>query len=213
MRTSPYQTDHAVNPPKVLTGWKEISTYLRLSVRTAQRYESIGLPVRRIGVGPRRPVIAFAEELDAWEKAAPTHFFDVIADLKAKVYSLEIELTSLKHQLENPRAEKLATESERSKRKPRRRSTTVALSISIIGSWRSEVLDKKILSSMDNENWHDAYRLTLLEVDGQKAAGKATAGRLREIEGDSSDHREEGDGLEHALDALKAPTTETNAWQ
>lgn len=102
MGTSPYQPDHAVNRPgmKVLTGWKEISTYLRSGVRTVQRWETIGLPVHRIGVGTIRPVIAFAEELDAWQKAAPTRFSDEIADLKAKVYSLEIELTSLKQELE-----------------------------------------------------------------------------------------------------------------
>jgi hypothetical protein len=88
---------------RVLTGWKEISTYLRSGVRTVQRWEILGLPVRRIGGGPRRPVIAFAEELDAWQRAAPTRFLDLIADLKAKVYSLEIELTSLKQQLKKQR--------------------------------------------------------------------------------------------------------------
>jgi hypothetical protein len=102
---SPHQPDQNINPPatKVLSGWKEISTYLRSGVRTAQRWETIGLPVRRIGVGQIRPVFAFAEELDAWEKAAPTHFLDVIADLKAKIYSLEVELTSLKQQLADQR--------------------------------------------------------------------------------------------------------------
>jgi hypothetical protein len=102
---SPHQFNSDINRPamKVLRGWKEISTYLRSGVRTAQRWETIGLPVRRIGVGQIRPVIAFAEELDAWQKEAPTGFSDVIADLKAKVYSLEIELALLKRQLENQR--------------------------------------------------------------------------------------------------------------
>jgi hypothetical protein len=86
---------------RVLTGWKEISIYLRSGVRTAQRWEIIGLPVRRIGVGPIRPVIAFAEELDAWQKAAPTRLSDVVAELKAKVRALEVELISLKKELEN----------------------------------------------------------------------------------------------------------------
>lgn len=45
-------------------------------------------------------MIAFAEELDAWEKAAPARSADVIAALKAKVYSLEIELTSLIQQIQ-----------------------------------------------------------------------------------------------------------------
>jgi hypothetical protein len=102
---SPHQLNSDINRPamKVLSGWKEISTYLRSGVRTVQRWETIGLPVRRVGVGPVRPVIAFAEELDAWQKEAPTGFSDVIADLKAKVYCLEIELALLKRQLENQR--------------------------------------------------------------------------------------------------------------
>jgi hypothetical protein len=102
---SPHQLNSDINRPdmKVLSGWKEISIYLRSGVRTVQRWEAIGLPVRRVGVGPVRPVIAFAEELDAWQKEAPTGFSDVIADLKAKVYSLEIELALLKRQLENQR--------------------------------------------------------------------------------------------------------------
>jgi hypothetical protein len=88
---------------RVLTGWKEISTYLRSGVRTAQRWEIIGLPVRRIGLGPIRPVIAFAEELDAWQKAAPTRLSDVVAELSAKVRSLEVELNSLKKERKNER--------------------------------------------------------------------------------------------------------------
>ena len=44
-------------------------------------------------------MIAFAKELDAWQKAAPTRTSDVIADLNTKVYCLEIESTSLKIEL------------------------------------------------------------------------------------------------------------------
>ena len=80
---------------KVLTGCNQISKYLRTGVRTVQRWEILGLPVHRVGSGPRRLVIAFAEELDAWEKAAPARSSAVIAALKAKVCSLEIELASL----------------------------------------------------------------------------------------------------------------------
>ena len=71
---------------------------------------------------------------------------------------------------------------------------------------------------MNNENWEGAYRLAVVEVDGRKmperisAAREAIAGRLREMEGDS-DHREERDRLEHALNALKVLTTESQAWQ
>ena len=88
---------------RTLTGWKEISTFLRRGVRTVQRWESLGLPIHRIKGGRSSPVFAFAEELDAWEKATPTRVLDVMVDLKVKVESLEIEVNSLKQQLKNER--------------------------------------------------------------------------------------------------------------
>ena len=57
-------------PPKPGTefnGWKEIAQYLRVSVRTAQKFErERGLPVHR-GAGIKSPVYATAMELDAWK--------------------------------------------------------------------------------------------------------------------------------------------------
>lgn len=50
----------------ILTGWKEISKHLRYGVRTVQRWERNGLPVKRVSNGPRSPVVADSEELDAW---------------------------------------------------------------------------------------------------------------------------------------------------
>jgi hypothetical protein len=44
-----------------LEGWKEIATYLRRGVRTVQRWERDGLPVRRHGTGGA--VYAFKPEL------------------------------------------------------------------------------------------------------------------------------------------------------
>jgi hypothetical protein len=56
-----------VESPKVLNSWKEIANYLARAVRTAQRWEcNSKLPVHRIGNGPKAPVFAFGEELDAW---------------------------------------------------------------------------------------------------------------------------------------------------
>lgn len=52
--------------PVILTGWKEISSYLRYGVRTVQRWERNRLPVKRINNTPRSPVVADSEELDAW---------------------------------------------------------------------------------------------------------------------------------------------------
>lgn len=53
-----------------LTSWKEIAAHLRVSERTAQKWEADhGLPVRRTP-GEHGRVIAFADELDAWLRTA-----------------------------------------------------------------------------------------------------------------------------------------------
>ena len=56
--------------PRLLSSWKEIAVYLRVSVRTAQLWESErGLPVTR-PPGKRGVVWANEDELDAWRKSA-----------------------------------------------------------------------------------------------------------------------------------------------
>ena len=50
----------------ILTGWKEISAYLRYGVRTVQRWERNGLPVTRVTNSLRSPVVADSEALEAW---------------------------------------------------------------------------------------------------------------------------------------------------
>jgi len=55
----------------ILTGWKEIAEHLRCSVRTAQRWEGGGLPVKRVRKSPRAPVVADSDELDAWTLRNP----------------------------------------------------------------------------------------------------------------------------------------------
>jgi len=50
----------------ILTGGKEISEHLRYGVRTVQRWERNGLPVKRVNNSPRSPVAADSEQLDAW---------------------------------------------------------------------------------------------------------------------------------------------------
>jgi hypothetical protein len=50
----------------ILTGWKEISSHLRYGVRTLQRWERKGLPIRRVNQSPRSPVVADSDELEAW---------------------------------------------------------------------------------------------------------------------------------------------------
>jgi len=54
--------------------------YLDRGVRTVQRWErELGLPVHRIGRGPRSPVHAFPEELQAWLVQASTEHDELAA--------------------------------------------------------------------------------------------------------------------------------------
>jgi hypothetical protein len=58
---------------QILNGWKEISSYIRRSVRTVQRWEArLGLPVYRPALKDRSAVVAFSDELDRWiSRASP----------------------------------------------------------------------------------------------------------------------------------------------
>jgi len=56
----------------ILSGWKEIATYLGKGVRTVQRYEvAFRLPVRRPAAKARGSVVATREEIDAWVASSP----------------------------------------------------------------------------------------------------------------------------------------------
>lgn len=58
---------------RILNSWKEIAQYMRIGVRTAQRYESnLGLPVHRVGGKIPSPVFAFCAEIDQWLMVSPT---------------------------------------------------------------------------------------------------------------------------------------------
>jgi hypothetical protein len=53
-----------------LNSWKEIAGFLRVDVKTAQRWESTrGLPVRRLPGEGRKTVFAFQDEIEAWLSA------------------------------------------------------------------------------------------------------------------------------------------------
>jgi len=57
---------------EILTGWKDIASYLGKGVRTVQRYErGLGLPVRRPAGKSTGSVIATKAELGAWILASP----------------------------------------------------------------------------------------------------------------------------------------------
>lgn len=52
-----------------LRGWKSIAGYLGIPWKTAIQYANkLGLPVRKLGDGRNSPVVAFADELDAWKR-------------------------------------------------------------------------------------------------------------------------------------------------
>jgi len=51
----------------LLESWKEISAYLKRSVRTCRRWEAeLGLPIHRLDGTPRARVFAFPAQLDRW---------------------------------------------------------------------------------------------------------------------------------------------------
>jgi hypothetical protein len=57
---------------RILNGWKEIAECLNLTSRTAQRWERLGLPVRRVSNSPRSPIIAFSDEIESWVQRKAT---------------------------------------------------------------------------------------------------------------------------------------------
>ena len=96
----------------ILTGWKEISKYLRYGVRTVQRWERKGLPVKRVNNSPRSPVVADSDELEAWilhrrtlPPGAPQKLFDNLQ--RARELSREVQRNrkELQRKLETLRKE------------------------------------------------------------------------------------------------------------
>ncbi len=89
-----------------LTSWKEIAQHLGKGVRTVQRWEHEGLPVRRPRAGQKGRVLAFPEEIDKWvrtEYMRPDHesssevsgLHDAVAKLLAENESLRRNLNAL----------------------------------------------------------------------------------------------------------------------
>jgi hypothetical protein len=88
------------NRKQLLSGWKEIATYMHHGVRTVQRWERIGLSVRRVGNSDRSPVIALPEDLDVWTRSLHFPLLDRIEELRATISSLQAQICSLKRQLQ-----------------------------------------------------------------------------------------------------------------
>jgi len=61
------------DPTHTLTGWKEISSHLRVTVRTAQLWEKQrGLPIHRYPGDGKPRVYAYPLELEAWLRDSPS---------------------------------------------------------------------------------------------------------------------------------------------
>ena len=79
----------------ILSGWKDIATYMKRGVRTVQRWEHLGLPVRRPHERLRSAVVADTEELDAWLHHAPARDSTELTYLRSRVAELEAEVADL----------------------------------------------------------------------------------------------------------------------
>jgi CheY-like chemotaxis protein len=59
--------------PMILKGWKDIANYLRCGVRTVQRWERLGMPVRRPAKHKHSAVVAITKDIDEWlKRPSPT---------------------------------------------------------------------------------------------------------------------------------------------
>ena len=70
MPVPPTASDHLNTPPPAneprLEYWGEIALHLKRDIRTVQRWEKFGLPVRRVRIGEQDRVYAYRSELDKW---------------------------------------------------------------------------------------------------------------------------------------------------
>jgi hypothetical protein len=78
---------------------KEIANYMHQGVRTVQRWELIGLPVRRVRNYGRSPVIALPEDLDVWARSLHVPLLDRIEELRVTISWIEAQIRTLKRQL------------------------------------------------------------------------------------------------------------------
>ena len=92
-----------------LNGWKDIANYLGRGVRTVQRWEALGLPVRRPNSRLRSAVLSTAEEIDAWLEQCGNGRSDALQRLSGAptdAYgSLLQQLVGLRDQIEQLRTE------------------------------------------------------------------------------------------------------------
>ena len=90
----------------MLSGWKEIAGYVGRGVRTVQRWERLGLPVRRPNAHLRSAVVVSTEEVDAWIQSCPSgRGTPALQDsrysrLESEIQELRLENQVLRRQIE-----------------------------------------------------------------------------------------------------------------
>lgn len=86
-----------------LTSWKEIAQHLGKGVRTVQRWEREGLPVRRPKASQKGRVLAFPDEIDRWVRSTYTSKGEAssseLAGLRTAAEKLLAENESLRRNL------------------------------------------------------------------------------------------------------------------
>jgi phage terminase Nu1 subunit (DNA packaging protein) len=95
----------------ILNSWKEIASYLNCSVRTAQRFEQLGMPVRRPSGHLRSAVIAMTDELEAWlgdSRNGAAQVVTRVAFHSERGKSIRAEIAVLKQRMADCRARSTA---------------------------------------------------------------------------------------------------------
>jgi hypothetical protein len=93
------QTHGTSGTAVILSGWKEIANYMGRGVRTVQRWEKLGLPIRRPSAQLRTAVLARGSDLDAWLANASTRSQMIVSELRLRIQALESENAELRREL------------------------------------------------------------------------------------------------------------------
>jgi len=81
---------------QILSGWKEIASYLGKGVRTIQRYErELHLPIHRPAGKRSASVIAVKVELDRWVKGVPVQLDERAMRLRSQTNSIGAEFMQI----------------------------------------------------------------------------------------------------------------------
>ncbi len=106
------------NGDRLLSSWKEIATCLNRGVRTVQRWEACGLPVRRPAGAETNVVMAVESDLHEWLRNSKNNralmgvdreqlqmLSTRLAIVKEKIRQIDVRLTELQLRLERIKPE------------------------------------------------------------------------------------------------------------